>query len=75
MKNNNKLKKYIKMAIILIGGCGLICALAAYFALKTPTPITKKNFRNEKTAFTSKAAHVLCHMEKSLKYNGATNGA
>ena len=43
MKNNNKLKKYIKMAIILIGGCGLICALAAYFALKPPTPITKKD--------------------------------
>lgn len=44
MKNNNKLKKYIiKMAIILIGGCGLICALAAYFALKTPAPMTKKD--------------------------------
>ena len=39
MKNNNKLKKYIKMAIILIGGC----ALAAYFALKTPAPMTKKD--------------------------------
>ena len=43
MKNNNKLKKYIKMTIILIGGCGLICALAAYFALKTPAPMTKKD--------------------------------